>query len=127
MPLYIWECQDGCGEIEVYRSFADYQVPPEHEHPVKRILSTFIGIPDIQPYVAKAGDMAGKVIGSRVEHKRFLKRNRLVELGDAPIADTKQMRKTVKPGEVREAMKAAIAQHTVPDLKRGGLRERHGA
>jgi len=127
MPLYVWECEQGCGEIEVFRSFADYRVPPEHPHPVKRILSAFIGIPDIQPYVAKAGDMAGKVIGSRVEHKRFLKRNKLVELGDAPIRPTTQMRPTIRKGEVREAMRAAIAKHTVPDLKRGGLRERNGA
>lgn len=126
MPLYLWECAD-CGEIEVFRSFADYRVPPEHAHPVKRILSAAYVIGDIQPYVATAGDRAGQVIGSRVEHKQFLKRNRLVELGDAPIKSTKQMRRTVKKGEVREAMKAAIAQHTVPDLKRGGLRERHGA
>jgi len=125
MPLYVWECSAGCGEIEVFRSYADYRVPPEHAHPVKRVLTPCLLIPDIQPYVATAGDRAGKVIGSRVEHKQFLKRNRLIEVGDAPIRPT-PLRRTVKRAEVRAALREAIARHTVPDFKRGGLRERHG-
>lgn len=39
-------------------------------------------IPDIQPYVAVAGDRAGKVIGSRREHKEFLRRNGFEEVGN---------------------------------------------
>jgi putative FmdB family regulatory protein len=124
MPIYEWFCAE-CGEIEVFRAFADYQVPPEHPHPVTRILSAPMVMADIQPYVAKAGDMAGKVIGSRREHKAFLKRNRLVEFGDAPIRDTRQMRRTIRRGEIREIMREAIAKHTVPDFKRGGLKERN--
>lgn len=39
-------------------------------------------IPDIEPYVAVAGDMAGKVIRSRKEHREFLKRNNFQEIGN---------------------------------------------
>lgn len=39
-------------------------------------------IPDIDPYVAIAGDMAGKVIRSRKEHREFLRRNNFEEIGN---------------------------------------------
>ena len=105
---------------------ADYRMPPEHPHPVTRVISPCVGFGDIKPYIAVGGDMAGKPITSRVEHRQFLKRNRLVELGDAPIRDTRQFRKTTTRKDVRESLKKAIAQHTVPDIRRGGLIERRG-
>jgi hypothetical protein len=39
-------------------------------------------IPDIEPYKAVAGDMAGKWIKSRKEHRQFLQRNGFVEVGN---------------------------------------------
>lgn len=39
-------------------------------------------IPDIEPYVAIAGDRAGKVIRSRKEHREFLRRNNFEEIGN---------------------------------------------
>jgi hypothetical protein len=91
---------------------------------VTRVISACVGFGDIKPYIAVGGDMAGKPITSRVQHKEFLKRNRLVELGDAPVRDTREFRKTTSRKEVRESLKAAIAKHTMPDMKRGGLIER---
>lgn len=123
MPTYVWNCEQ-CGEIEVWRSMADYRVPPDHPHPVTRVISPCVGFGDIKPYIAQGGDMAGKPITSRDQHRKFLKRNRLVELGDAPIRDTRQFRKTTTRKDVRESLKAAIAKHTMPDMKRGGLIER---
>lgn len=38
-------------------------------------------IPDIKPYKAVTGDMEGKWITSRREHREFLKRNNLIECG----------------------------------------------
>jgi hypothetical protein len=110
--------------MEVFRPISQYNVPPEHEHPVTRIISPCVGFGDIEPYIAVAGDMMGKPITSRVEHKKFLKRNKLVELGNEPVKDTSQMRKTTARGEVRESLRRAIAKHTMPDFKRGGLIER---
>jgi hypothetical protein len=124
MPTYVWECQKGCGEIEVYRSMSDYRIPPEHPHPVTRVISPCAGFGDITPYVATAGDMAGKPITSRAQHKQFLNRNKLVELGTEPVRDTRAMRKTVTRKEVRESLRESIAKHTMPDFKRGGLIER---
>lgn len=110
MPTYVWACSEGCGEIEVFRPISQYAVPPEHPHPVTRVLSACVGIPDIKPYLATAGDMAGKPITSRVEHKRFLKRNKLVELGDAPVRDTRQFRKIHKKGEVARDIQRATRE-----------------
>lgn len=125
MPTYVWNCEQ-CGEIEVWRSMSDYRIPPEHPHPVTRVISPCVGYGDIEPYIAVGGDMAGKPITSRVEHKKFLKRNKLVELGNEPIKSTKEFRKTTSREDVRKSLRQAIAQHTVPDFKRGGLRERNG-
>jgi hypothetical protein len=103
---------------------SDYRVPPEHAHPVTRVISACVGFGDITPYIAVGGDMMGKPITTRQQHKQFLRRNKLVELGTEPVKDTSRMRSTVKKGDVREAMRAAIAEHTRPDTRRGGLIER---
>lgn len=39
-------------------------------------------IPDIEPYKAVAGDMAGKWITGRKQHREFLKRNGFQEVGN---------------------------------------------
>src|SRR5688572_4097589 len=39
-------------------------------------------IPDIEPYKAVGGDMAGKYITSRSQHREFLKRNGFEEVGN---------------------------------------------
>jgi putative FmdB family regulatory protein len=123
VPTYEYHCEQ-CGPVEVFRPVSQYNVPPEHPHPVTRVISACVGFGDIKPYIAVGGDMAGKPITSRNQHRQFLKRNKLVELGNDPIRPTKQMRRTTQKGDVREAMKAAIAEHTRPDHKRGGLIER---
>lgn len=38
--------------------------------------------PDLEPYMAVSGDMAGKVIRSRREHRAFLRRNNFEEVGN---------------------------------------------
>lgn len=38
--------------------------------------------PDLEPYMAVSGDMAGKMIRSRREHRAFLRRNRFEEVGN---------------------------------------------
>jgi hypothetical protein len=37
---------------------------------------------DIEPYKALGGDMAGKMITSRSQHREFLKRNGFIEVGN---------------------------------------------
>ena len=103
MPIYEWECRK-CGKLEVFRSFSEWRVPPDHPHPVVRILSAPMVMGDIEPYVAVAGDKAGQVIGSRQEHKAFLKRNKFVELGNDP-PKPKPMRPTVSRNEMVRSMK----------------------
>ncbi len=128
MPLYRYTC-DTHGEPEdLFNRVSDRHTAA----PVCRcgqvkaleIMPTMVQ-GDIQPYQAMTGDKMGQTIGSRRQHKEFLKRNRLVEVGDAPIRPT-PLRPTVKKGSVARELKRAIAQHTMPDLRKGGLKERHG-
>jgi hypothetical protein len=109
VPTYVWNCEQ-CGEIEVFRSMSDYQIPPDHAHPVSRVISPCVGFGDITPYIAVGGDMAGKPITTRQEHKRFLKRNRLVELGTDPVKDTSQFRKVHAKGEVARDIQRAVRE-----------------
>jgi putative FmdB family regulatory protein len=103
MPIYEWECRK-CGKLEVFRPFHEWRLPPKHPHPVVRVLSAPMVIVDIEPYVAMAGDKAGQVIGSRQEHRAFLKRNKLVEFGNDP-PKPKPMRPTVRRQEMLRSMK----------------------
>ena len=52
------------------------------ETPKKEKVRSHYVIPDIQPYKAVAGDMAGKMITSRSQHRAFLKRNGFEEVGN---------------------------------------------
>lgn len=91
-----------------------------------RVIEPPMVMGDAPPYRAVTGDKMGQEISGRVQHREFLKRNRLVEVGDAPVRPTNIMRPTVKKGSIRRELKRAIAEHTVPDMQRGGLRERRG-
>lgn len=44
--------------------------------------ASYYVLPDIEPYQAVTGDMAGKWITSRSEHREFLRRNNLIEVGN---------------------------------------------
>lgn len=108
MPCYVWNCVE-CGDIEVIRPVAEYQVPPDHPHPLTRVLSACFGFGDIRPYLATAGDMAGKPIASRVDHRNYLKRNKLVEFGDMkPPPKPLPMRKVVDRQSVNRSILRAI-------------------
>jgi hypothetical protein len=72
-------------------------------------ISTPLIQPDIAPYMAVAGDRAGKYITSRREHREYLKRNRLVEVGNEPI---KPIRNDTRPkrGEIRKELREVVPQ-----------------
>jgi putative FmdB family regulatory protein len=65
--------------------------------------------PDIAPYQAVAGDVAGQYITSRREHREFLKRNRFVEVGNEPVKPIKNDCRP-KRGEIAEELKRVIPQ-----------------
>jgi len=54
---------------------------PKDEYRPKEELGLYI-IEDIKPYTAVAGDMAGKEISGRKQHREFLRRNNLIEVGN---------------------------------------------
>lgn len=87
MPIYDFRCGK-CQKVhEVYRSLADcYDGPKCCGNETERYYSGDYRIaPDIEPYVTAAADkQTGKRvrIGSRSEHRDFLKRNNYIEVGN---------------------------------------------
>lgn len=73
-----------------------------------QIVASYV-IPDIEPYKAMGGDMSGKHITSRRQHREFLKRNRFVEVGNEPIRAVKNDTRP-KKGEVAAELKRVIPQ-----------------
>jgi hypothetical protein len=53
-----------------------------HPDSLKEKPKTHHIMPDMQPYKAVAGDMAGKYITSRSQHREFLRRNNFQEIGN---------------------------------------------
>lgn len=66
-------------------------------------------VPDIEPYIAVAGDRMGKPISSRREHREFLKRNKFVEVGNEPVRPIKNDFRP-KRSEVREEIRKVVAE-----------------
>jgi hypothetical protein len=115
MPIYCWRC-DACGRgREVVRAIAECMSPEfcDCGVPMQREITAAHVRPDIAPYKAVTGDKAGQYITSRKEHREFLKRNRLIEVGTDPPKDTSQFRKTIGRGEIRNELK-----RVVPDVLR---------
>lgn len=110
MPTYVFSCPH-CDEIEeIITTVADRNNAPSHcGVRMDRVITAPHVNPDIQPYRAVAGDRAGKVIGSRAEHREFLKRNRFVEVGNEPIRPIKNDFRP-KRGEIAEELKRVIPQ-----------------
>jgi hypothetical protein len=116
MPTYEWQCPK-CEAVTVLiapiaeRAAPPQKVPCRCKRPYLRVILTpSMAQPDIRPYIAMAGDRAGKPITSRREHREFLKRNRLIEVGDAKPKDTSKMRKTVTRAEIREELKRVVPE-----------------
>lgn len=113
MPTYVWECPICEDRTEIICPVEDRNNAPHHcGVRMSRVITAPLVQPDIQPYRAVAGDMAGKWIGSRREHKEFLKRNRFVEVGNEPIRPIKNDFRPRK-GEIAQELKTVV-----PDVLR---------
>lgn len=98
MPVYEYEC-GSCGKNK--DQFAkveerDFNKPKCCGHDMYRVVTAASVMPDIQPYKSMA---TGQMIESRAQHRRMLKSNGLVEIGDQHAAHQKQI-------EQRKAEKA---------------------
>jgi putative FmdB family regulatory protein len=129
VPLYDWLCEH-CGSAqEVLRPVAQALDPVfcKCGVPMVQQLSPAYVHGDITPYKAVTGDKAGQWITSRQQHKEFLKRNRLVEVGTdkpKPIQQFRSIHNDRTRRDLREQMRAEIRKTLKADTKRGGLIER---
>lgn len=114
MPLYAYRCstcerrQDAFASVDMRHEAA----PNCHGTMELEIMPAMV-TPDIQPYIATAGDRAGQPITSRRQHREFLKRNRFVEVGNEPIKPTNEFRKIHTEADkrtLREQMKPVIRE-----------------
>lgn len=90
MPTYEFHCHTCGRDTEEVRPIGNRNDPAHCRCgaiAVREIRTPAMGQPDIKPYIAQAGDMRGRPITSRREHKEFLARNRLVEAGDMKVPD----------------------------------------
>ena len=111
MPVYVWECPKCHNGRETVASIAERnrQEVCKCRTLMQRVITPARVSPDISPYIAVAGDMAGKPITSRKQHREFLKRNRFTEVGNEPIRPIKNDF-TPRRGEVAEELKRVIPQ-----------------
>jgi len=112
VPLYQWDCPH-CGRSEdFFASVADRnnrQVCPECGLYMERVISRAYAVPDLAPYIAVAGDKAGRPVEGRKAHREFLKRNGFREVGNEPI---KPIRNNFRPspGAIREELKRVVPE-----------------
>jgi putative FmdB family regulatory protein len=110
MPIYLYVCPR-CGRAQdEFAPIAErHTAAPEcHGQMQLEITATMVQA-DIEPYIAVGGDVAGKPIRSRKEHREFLKRNHFVELGNEPIRAIKNDFRP-KRGEIRDELKQVIPE-----------------
>jgi putative FmdB family regulatory protein len=110
MPLYTYQCPEcGASKDGVASVSERHLAAPSCHGQMKLIIVPTLVMDDIAPYMAVAGDMAGKTISGRREHREYLKRNRLVEVGNEPI---RPIRNDFRPrkGEIREDLHKIVPQ-----------------
>lgn len=123
MPLYDFLCPHCGASLEIVRPMREALDPffCDCGVPMMQQLQGAAVIPDIAPYKAVAGDRAGKWISSRREHREFLKRNRLIEVGDAKPRDTRAFRSVHTEREkkqIREQMRPIVRDALRNDKRR---------
>lgn len=112
--IYDYECERCKATHSIscsWRNHVAHPPCPKCDAPMTQVLQPALTIMgDIEPYRAVTGDKMGQIIGSRKEHKAYLKRNKLVEVGNDPIKDTSKFRKTVTRKEIREELRKVVPQ-----------------
>ena len=114
MPLYSYRCSVCERRLDAFASVNERHTsaPICHGSMELEIMPAMVS-PDIQPYMAVAGDKAGKPITSRKQHREFLKRNRFVEVGNEPIKPTQEFRKIHTDADrrdLREQMRPIVRE-----------------
>ena len=110
MPLYSYLCTTCGKQADSFANVAErHSNAPNCHGKMQLEIGAAMISPDIAPYRAVGGDMAGKYITSRREHREFLKRNGFVEVGTDPVKPIKNDFRP-KKGEVAQELKKVIPQ-----------------
>lgn len=110
MPSYTFECVKCHRQRHEILSLAQHD-DAEFIHckkPMVQVLRAPQIIKDIEPYQAMGGDVAkgnkAPHIGSRREHKEYLRRNGYVEVGTAKPKEQKTDYADIKPQEIKQTI-----------------------
>lgn len=105
MPVYRVKCH-ACEYVgEIFRKMSEYDDLPLHcDMPVTRVICAPMVSVDIPAYRATA---TGEMIEGRVQHREYLRKNNLVELGNEKLGH----KKYEADHNVRPEMMDAIKQH----------------
>lgn len=105
MPLYEVKCEK-CGKIDdIFRKIADYDnLPLCCGEKVKRVISAVYVPQEFQPYKSM---IDGRMITDRGEHRRHLKNNGCVEVGNESM---EQKTDHFKAKRERENLRKTIAE-----------------
>jgi putative FmdB family regulatory protein len=116
MPSYTFECPKCGHQRHEILSLAEHE-DADFRHckkPMRQVIFAPQIIKDIQPYQAMGADVAngGKPprIGSRREHKEYLKRNGYVERGTEPVKPKKPVYDDVTPKEVKQTLDRVLGR-----------------
>lgn len=110
MPTYAYECPECGAQRDGIASVAERHISAPLCHSRMRlVIAPPMVMGDIPPYTAMAGDMAGKTVSGRKEHREFLKRNRLVEVGNEPMRAIKNDFRP-RPGEIRSELARVVPE-----------------
>jgi hypothetical protein len=111
MPVYAGECRI-CGRREdwfatIARRRRDAPRCCGKRMPI--IIYSPMVMGDIPEYIGTAGDRAGVPIRGRHAHREYLKRNRLVEVGNEPIRPIVNNTRPA-PGEIRAELRKVVPE-----------------
>ena len=118
MPLYRVKCDTCLSEDDIFRSLSKIDDLPECcGSVVHRVICAPMVIADIRPYQAMGIDVAtGKapMIGSRSQHRDYLKRNGYIEVGnEMPKREKKIEGEFDVRRELTQAAREVLPKYTV--------------
>lgn len=105
MPIYEYHCPECDNRFEMFRHMSEYKAPTDCEcgAQANKVLSAPYVIEDIKPYRSV---VTGERIKGRSHHREHLRQHELVEVGNEPV----KQRKDIPMPDLVPDIKRAIQQ-----------------
>lgn len=108
MPIYVVKCVVCDEKQEVFRSVRNYNDTPEHcGEKTERVMCAPFVMSDIQPYKCI---VTGQEVSSRTQRREIIKRNDLIEIGDAKLTGQRPKLDTNVAPELHSAVREVLSK-----------------